>query len=35
MMTMMEAEAEAEAEAEGGLLVECWWLLVLEGGWSW
>ena len=22
-----------EAEAEGGLLMDCWWLLVLEGGW--
>ena len=21
-----------EAEAEGGLLMDCWWLLVLEGG---
>ena len=29
LMTMMEAEAE------GGLLMECWWLLVLEDGWPW
>ena len=24
-----------EAEAEGGLLMDCRWLQVLEGGWSW
>ena len=26
---------DAEAEAEGGLLMDCRWLLVLEGGWPW
>ena len=24
-----------DAEAEGGLLLGCRWLLVLEGGWPW